>query len=94
MSHARILARLRDQVEVVDLIVRGIEGFSFLHAPQQPLYTRLHLTSDYDPDACRSAEAWFRASVLPGFAHAVAEAFATQKVCGIYCMDTITVHEA
>jgi len=92
MDRPRILAHLRGKIEAVDLIARGIWGFSFLHTPHMPLYTRLHLPCDYDPDACRSAEAWFQESALPAFEHAMVEACQAYEVRGTYRMDTITVY--
>jgi hypothetical protein len=73
-------------VEVVDLIARGIRGFSFTHVPHAPLYTRLSLTNDDDPAGCLRAEVWFQENVLSDLTRVVSQ---LGEVSGKYCMGAL-----
>ena len=77
------------RVEVVDLIARGIRGFSFTHVPHAPLYTRLSLTNDDDPAGCLRAEVWFQENVLPELQRTISEAYPGREVAGKYCMGAL-----
>ena len=82
MNQSGILSHLQP----VDMITRGIGGFSFVHVPGEAPYVRLELTDDYDAAACLHAETWFHEKVLPAMASNLAAVYPDYAVAGKYCM--------
>ena len=66
---------------------RGIYGFSFVYGPHAALYTRLHVTDDYNPTSCRVAEEWFARYARRVFVAVMASVAVppTMEVAGVYC---------
>lgn len=87
---ARVLSRLRLKLTTIDLFVnmahRGIWGFSFVYGPHAALYTRLHVTDDYNPVSCRVAEHWFETCARDTLCATLANAGVPDyvEVAGVY----------
>ena len=86
----RLIANLKPVDTFADMLARGIWGFSWVYGPRANIYTRLHMTDDYDAVACRTSERWFRsnAGVMQTFRATMdaLEVPAGIEVAGIYRM--------